>query len=250
MTNLKGKVALITGSARGIGKMIAERYASLGANIVVNYSKDKESADITVHNIQQFGVKAIAVKANIADVGEIEKLFGSAIEAFGKIDIVVANAGVELIDLPITEVTEEQYDRLYNINTRGTFFTLQQAAKNVSNNGRIIYIGSTTADYPMPGIGLYGSSKTSSRYVVEVLALELGKRGITVNGIIPTAIDGAGIFTNPEANPAMRAFVKNNVPMGRMCTAEDVADVAEFFAGNLSSFVSGQNLCITGGATA
>ena len=102
----------------------------------------------------------------------------------------------------------------------------------------------------MPGIGLYGSSKTSARYVVQVLALELGKRGIAVNGIIPTAIDGAGIFTSPEANPAMRAFAEKNVPMGRMCTADDVADVAEFFAGELSSFISRQNLSITGGAMA
>jgi len=250
MTDLKNKIALITGSARGIGRSIALRYASKGANIVVNYSRDKENGDSTVREIEALGVRALGVQANVADVGELESMFQNALATFGKIDIVVANAGIETIDLPVVDVTEEQYDRLYSVNAKGAFFTMQQAAKSVADNGRIIYVGSTTADLPLPGIGLYGSSKTAPRYLVRVLALELGCRGITVNGVIPTAIDGAGIFTNLGDNPDMREFVKKNIPMGRMGTAEDVADVAEFFAGDLSSFVSGQNLCITGGAIA
>jgi len=250
MTDLKNKVALITGSARGIGKTIALRYASKGANIVVNYSKDKKNGDSTVREIEALGVRALGVQADVANVEELENMFQKALATFGKIDIVVANAGVEIIDLPVVDVTEEQYDRLYSINVKGAFFTMQQAAKSVADNGRIIYVGSTTADLPLPGIGLYGSSKTAPRYLVRVLALELGRRGITVNGVIPTAIDGAGVFTNSAENPDMREFVKKNIPMGRMGTAEDVADVAEFFAGDLSSFVSGQNLCITGGAIA
>ena len=250
MTNLKNKVALITGSARGIGKRIALRYASKGADIVVNYSRDKESGEATVREIEALGVRVLGVQANVADVGQLEGMFKQAVAAFGKIDIVVANAGVEVINQPVVEVTEEAYDRLYNINVKGAFFTMQQAAKTVSNSGRIIYVGSTTVDLPLPGIGLYGSSKSAPRYLVRVLALELGARGITVNGVIPTAIDGAGVFTNAGDQAAMREFVKKNVPMGRMGTAEDVADVAEFFAGDLASFVSGQNLCITGGAIA
>jgi 3-oxoacyl-[acyl-carrier protein] reductase len=250
MTNLTNKVALITGSARGIGRSIALRYASKGANIVVNYSKDKESAEETIREITALGVRAIGVRANVADVGEIEAMFQEALTTFGKIDIVVANAGIENIDLPVVDVTEELYDRLYSINVKGAFFTMQQAAKTIADNGRIIYVGSTTVDLPLPGIGLYGSSKAGPRYLVRVLALELGCRGITVNGVIPTAIDGAGVFTKPGDNLEMREFVKKNIPMGRMGTAEDVADAAEYFAGDLSSFVSGQNLCITGGAIA
>lgn len=250
-TDLKGKVALITGSARGIGKEIAERYASLGANIVINYSRDKDSAEETLKNIiSKYNVDAIAIQADVSKVNEVEKMFSDAKEHFGSIDIVVINAGVELIDLPMVDVTEEQYDRLFNINTKGAFFTMQFAGKSVSDNGRIIYVGSTTTRLPLPGIALYGGSKTSPMYLVQVLAIELGKRGITVNGIIPTAIDGAGVFTKSGDNAAMRQFVENNIPMGRMGTANDVADVAEFFASNLSSFVSGQNLNITGGALA
>ena len=250
MTNLMNKVALITGSARGIGKCIALRYAARGADIVVNYSSDKENAQATVRQIESLGSRAIAVQANVSKPGELEALFQVANSTFGKVDIVVANAGVETIDLPVVDVTEDQFDRLYNTNVKGAFFTMQQAAKHVADNGRIIYIGSTTADLPLPGIGLYGSSKAAPRYLVRVLALELGSRGVTVNGVIPTAIDGAGVFTNAADNPDMRAFVKKSIPMGRMGTAEDVADVAEFFAGDLSAFVSGQNLCITGGAIA
>jgi len=250
MTNLKDKVALVTGSARGIGRSIALRYASKGAHVVVNYSRDQERGASTVRDIEALGVRALGVQANVADVGQLEGMFKKAIATFGKIDIVVANAGVETIDLPIVDVTEELYDRLYSINVKGAFFTMQQAAKSVANGGRIIYVGSTTADLPLPGIGLYGSSKTAPRYLVRVLALELGVRGITVNGVIPTAIDGAGIFTRSGDHPDLREFVKRSIPMGRMGTAEDVADVAEFFAGDLASFVSGQNLCITGGAIA
>jgi 3-oxoacyl-[acyl-carrier protein] reductase len=250
MTDLKNKVALITGSARGIGKSIALRFASKGAHIVINYSRDKESADETVREIAALGVRVIGVRANVADVGEIEAMFQEALATFGKIDIVVANAGIETIDLPVVDVTEELYDRLYGINVKGAFFTMQQAAKTVADKGRIVYIGSTTTDLPLPGIGLYGSSKAGPRYLVRVLALELGSRGITVNGVIPTAIDGAGIFTKSGDNLEMREFVKKNIPMGRMGTAEDVADAAEYFVGDLSLFVSGQNLCITGGAIA
>jgi 3-oxoacyl-[acyl-carrier protein] reductase len=250
MKNLQGKVALITGSARGIGKKIAERMGSLGANIVINYSRDKAGAEETAQFIETLGVKVLAVQADISKVDDIARLFDIGKSTFGKIDIVVVNAGVEIIDLPMIEVTEQQYDHVYNVNTKGAFFTMQYAAKNVSDNGRIIYIGSTTTDYPMPGIGLYGSSKLPAKYLVAILAIELGKRGVTVNGIIPTAIDGAGVFTDSEANHAMRAFVENNVPMGRMGNAGDIANVAEFFASDLSSFVSGQNLSVTGGAKA
>jgi 3-oxoacyl-[acyl-carrier protein] reductase len=180
---------------------------------------------------------------------KLEAMFQEAMATFGKLDIVVANAGIEAIDLPVVDVTEEAYDRLYGVNVKGAFFTMQQAAKTVADNGRIIYIGSTTADLPLPGIGLYGS-KAGPRYLVRVWALELGSRRITVNGVNPTAIDGAGVFTKSGDNLEMRAFVKKNIPMGRMGTAEDVADAAEYFAGDWSSFVSGQNRCLTGGAIA
>jgi 3-oxoacyl-[acyl-carrier protein] reductase len=248
MTNLKGKVALITGSARGVGKAIAERYASLGADIVINYTRDKSSAEDTVENIKKLGVKVLLVQADVSKVSEVEEMFKAVLRSFGKIDLVVANAGVEIVDQSALDFTEEQFDRLFGINSKGAFFTLQQAARHVADHGRIIYIGSSTTAFPLPGVALYGGSKMAPRFLVEVLAKELGKRGIAVNSIIPTALAGAGVFTDvTDEAPIKKLMEKSFCPMGRMGTPEDVANVAEFFASELSAFVSGQHLLISGG---
>lgn len=248
MTNLKNKTALITGSVRGVGKAIAERYASLGADLVINYSKDAASAEATVEELKKYGTKVIAVQADVSKVEDINRMFETALAEFGKLDIVVANAGVELVDQPSVDFTEEQFERLFSINSKGTYFTMQNAAKHISNNGRIIYIGSSTTAFPMPGVALYGGSKMAARLLVQVMAQELGSRGITVNSIIPTTIKGAGVFTNLPENSFVEQQVTAFNPMNRMGTPEDVANVAEFFASELSSFVSGQHLLVSGGA--
>lgn len=249
MNSLHNKVAVITGSARGLGKAIAERYAALGASVVINYSKDKPSADEVVSNITAMGAKVIAVQADVSKVADIERLFEEAIRAFGKIDIVVANAGIEMVEVPVTEFTEAQFDRLFSINTKGTYFTLQQAAKHVSNNGRIIYIASSTTSFPVPGMAIYGGSKTTPRYLVDILSKEIGYKGITVNSIIPFAVDHSGIFAEAGSYPELRKQLLDSCPMGRLAEVEDVANAAEFFASDLSSFVSGQHLLVNGGAT-
>jgi len=249
MNSLINKVALITGSARGLGKAIAERYAALGADIVINYSRDKASADEVVSNIKAMGVRVMAVQADVSKVGDVKRLFEETITAFGKIDIVVANAGIELVETPVTEFTEEQFDRVFSINTKGTYFTMQQAARNVTDNGRIIYIASSTTSYPVPGMAVYGGSKTTPKYLVEILAKEIGHKGITVNTIIPFAVDHSGIFAEADSYPELRKQLLDSCPMGRLAEVEDVANAAEFFASDLSSFVSGQHLLVNGGAT-
>lgn len=248
MESLRNKTALITGSARGLGKAIAERYAAMGANIVINYSKDRNSADQVVSNIEAMGAKVIAVQADVSKVTEIERLFDEAKKAFGKIDIVVANAGIEMVETPVTEFTEEQFDRLFAINTKGTYFTMQMAAKTVEDNGRIIYIASSTTAFPIPGMAVYGGSKTTPRYLVDVLSKEIGYRGVTVNSIIPFAVDHSGIFVDPVSYPELRKSLLDSCPMGRLAEVEDVANVAEFFASDLSSFINGQHLLVNGGA--
>lgn len=249
MNSLKNKVALITGSARGLGKAIAERYAALGASVVINYSRDKASAEEVVSNITAMGAPVTAVQADVSKVADIQRLFAEAGKAFGKIDIVVANAGIEMVETPVTEFTEEQFDRLFSINTKGAYFTMQQAALQVQNNGRIIYIASSTTAFPVPGMAVYGGSKTTPRYLVDVLAKEIGHRGVTVNSIIPFAVDHSGIFAEPGSYPQLRQSLISNCPMGRLAEVEDVANIAEFFASDLSSFVSGQHLLVNGGAT-
>jgi 3-oxoacyl-[acyl-carrier protein] reductase len=250
MTDLTGKTAVISGSARGIGKAIALRYARLGANIVVNYVSSKQEADATVAQVESLGAAAIAVQADMSVVSDIQRLFAEAGQRFGQIDIAVANAGAELIGIDFLDITEAQFDRLFSINTKGAFFTLQTAARQVVNGGRIIYVGSSTTAVPVRGEGLYGSSKTAPLYAMRVLAQELADRAITVNAIIPTAIDGAGVFTEPNPDHPVRQFVVAQPGRigRRMGTVDDVADAAEYLASGLAAWVSGQSLLVSGGA--
>ena len=185
MPSFKNKVALVTGGGRGIGKAIAERYGARGASVVVNYSSSADAARETVNVIQGSGGAAIAVQADVSKVADIERLFQTTLERFGHLDIAVVNAGLEMSGQPVLDFTEEDYDRLFNINTKGAFFTMQKAAKYVADNGRILFIGSSTTAFPMPGHGLYGGSKMAPRFLVEVLAKEIGHRGVTVNSDEP-----------------------------------------------------------------
>lgn len=249
MTDLSNKVALVTGSARGIGKAIAERFGRLGASVVVNYSASEGPAQETAATIERTGAGAIVVKADISKVGEIDRLFAAALERFGRLDIVVANAGIEMVDQPVLDVSEADYDRLFSVNTKGAFFTLQRAARHVADGGRIIYLGSSTTAFPTPGHGLYGASKMAPRFLVEVLAKEVGGRRVTVNSILPTATEGAGVSTG-EVRPQVREYIRMFNPMGRMASLDDVSNAAEYLAGDLSSYVSGQHLLLSGGAPA
>ena len=228
----------------------ALRYAQLDAHIVVNYVSNSETAYAVVKEIESYQVKAIAVKADVSKPAEIDRLFEVAIQEFGRIDIVVENAGLELVGVPVTAFSELQFDSLFDTNTKGAFFTMQAAARHVADNGRIIYIGSSTTGLPNPGYALHGGSKTAALYLVQELAKELGKKRITVNAMLPTATEDAGIHTVVGAEAPIRAVISTFYPMGRIGAPHDVADVAEFFAGKLSGFVSGQQLLVSGGAIA
>lgn len=248
-TTLEGKIALITGAGRGIGRGIAERFGSLGAHVVVNYSTSEQPALETVAAIEKMGGHATAVQADISRVAEIDRLFQSTLDRFGRPDIVVANAGIEVVDQPVLEFSEADFDRVFGVNTRGTFFTLQRAARQVSDGGRIIYLGSSTTAYPTPGHGLYGGSKIAPQFLVEVLAKEIGHRGVTVNSILPTATLGAGVSTE-SLRPAAQEYIRTYIPLGRAATLDDVANAAEYLASTLGSFVSGQHLLLSGGGPA
>jgi 3-oxoacyl-[acyl-carrier protein] reductase len=249
MTSLTNKTALVTGSARGIGRAIAERYAALGANVVINYSTSEAQAREAVAAIEQAGGTAHAVQANVVHAVDVDRLFESTLERFGSLDVVVANAGVELIAQPLLDISEADFDRLYSINAKGAFLTLQRAARHVADNGRIIYVSSSSTAFPQPGMAAYSSSKVAGQLLVEVLAKEIGARGVTVNSILPTATDGAGVFTEGVPDDVAQ-FVESIRPMKRMGTVGDVADAAEYHAGDLAGLVSGQHLLISGGAPA
>ncbi len=249
MTDLTGKVALVTGGARGIGRAITERLAHLGAHVVVNYSSSEAPAQAIVAAIERQGGAALAVRADVSKPADIERLFAAAIARFGRLDIVVANAGVEVVDKAVVDFDEADFDRVFGVNTKGAAFTLQRAAKDVGDDGRIIYVGSSTTAFPTPGHGLYGASKLAPQFLVQVLAKELGKRGVTVNSVLPTATDGAGVSTG-GARPQVVEYIKTYNPMGRMATLKDVADAVEYLSGELAGYVSGQHLLLSGGAPA
>lgn len=249
MTDLTGKVAIVTGSARGIGRAIALRYATLGASVVVNYAGNDDVAARTVDDCTAAGAPdAIAVKADMSRVDDIERLFQTTLDHFGHVDVVVVNAGVEIVDQPALDATEEEFDRLFGVNTKGALFTLQKAGRYVADGGRIILIGSSSTASPVPGTALYSASKAAARQFVRVLAIELIDRGITVNTILPAPIDGAGVFTDLAADAPERAVFDAARFGQRLGRPEDVADAAEYFAGDLSGYVSGQSHLLSGGA--
>lgn len=250
VTDLTGQVAVVTGASRGIGQGIAIRLGRLGARVAVNYSRDSEGAGETVAAIEAAGSQAIAVQADISKPAEIQALLNTARTRFGSLGIVVANAGLDEGLGPVLDVTEAEYDRMYSVNAKGAFFTLQQAARRVDDGGTIVYIGSGSALRPVAGFGLYGSSKLPAGYLVGVLAQEIGERGVTVNAVIASATDGAGYFSSNNEDQQLRALVQNASPIGsRMGTVNDVANAVEFFTSKLARWISGQQLLVSGGLT-
>ncbi|MFI5728972.1 SDR family oxidoreductase [Kribbella sp. NPDC051587] len=243
---LQGKTALVTGSSKGLGRAILLRLAGQGANVVVNYSRDESAAAEVQAAAEALGVRAITVAADVSQVDGISRVFDAAVEAFGRIDIVVANAGMEKVNVPVTEVTEEDFDLLFRVNTKGPYFVLREAARRIADNGRIVTISSNTTTVPQLGVGLYGTSKVATGYLARVLALELGPRGVTVNTVVPGPIDGAGIFTDP-ANDEYKQSLVAMVPIGRLGTTEDVAGVVAFLTSDDAGLITGQQLVADGG---
>lgn len=248
MTDLTGKTALITGSARGIGKAIALRYAKLGANVVINYSSNVANGEATLNEIRENAGTAIAVQADISRAEDVDRLFAEAKERFGTVDIVVANAGLELLGVPITDLSDQQIDNLVNVNARGTLLTMQRAAQNIADNGRIIYIASTAIAVPTAGAGLYTATKAAGRYFAEVLARETAERGITVNTVMPGPIDDAGVFIDsiPADSPFRDQMAAGRIG-NRIGTPDDVADATEYLASELAAYVSGTTIGVAGG---
>jgi 3-oxoacyl-[acyl-carrier protein] reductase len=169
----------------------------------------------------------------------VRALFAGAAAAMGGIDIVVANAGVDLVDVPFADYTEAQFDRVFAVNAKGTFLTLQEAARVLPDGGRIIVVSSITTRLSLPGFAVYGASKLAGNYFVQVLAKELGARRVTVNSVIPGATRAAGVFIDrPDDDPTV-AELTGRTPLGRLGTPDDTAGVVAFLAGDQAGFITG-----------
>jgi 3-oxoacyl-[acyl-carrier protein] reductase len=236
----EGKTAIVTGSSRGIGRAIAERLADDGAGVVINYLENESRAREVVDEIEAKGGKAIAVQADVSNPVDIRRLFDEAEAAFGRPDIVVANAATAIIK-PLVEATGQDYDRVFDTNTKGVFFILQEAAKRLRDNGHIVVTSTGGTKMFFGQTSLYLGSKGAVEQFVRVLSRELGPRNITVNAISPG-------FTDTELLPDRdRVVAAGMSPFGRIGTPQEVAEVAAFLASDAARWVTGQNVGAGGG---
>lgn len=243
---LAGKVAVVTGGSRGIGRAIALRLAEEGATVAITYTKNKESADKVVADIAKLGEGAFAVKADVASAQETKELVKYLESNLGKIDILVNNAGVFDYS-PLDQIDLDHYHRVFDVNIAGVIATTTAALKLLQNGGRIINISSVAADAPMKGASVYSASKAALDTLTRVWAQELGERQITVNGVAPgtTATD----MYNQALDDAAKQQYISKTALGRVGEPEDIAAVVAFLASPDGQWVTGQTIRADGGIT-
>jgi 3-oxoacyl-[acyl-carrier protein] reductase len=244
MSNLTNKVAIITGSSRGIGRAIATRLAKEDATVVINYSHSADKAETAVKEIEQQGGKAIAFQADVSKIADIASLFDETIAQLGKVDILINCAGV-VVYKPIVEVTEADFDKIFAINVKGTYFACQQAALRMADGGRIINISSTTTAMMLPTYSAYVATKGAVEQVSRVLAKEVGDRGITVNIVSPGPTD-TPLFRQGKTEQQIERFA-SMAALGRLGQVEDIADAVAFLCSDDARWITGQNIRVNGG---
>lgn len=239
-----GKVALVTGASRGIGRQIAQQLAAHGAKVIVNYTSSPEKAAEVVDTIKQAGGEATAVQADISQLAELEQLFQTTISTYGKLDILVNNAGVMKMQT-IADVTEADFDQQFAINVKGTFFACQQAAIHMERNGRIINFSTSVVGQMFPAYSVYAGTKGAVEQFTRQLAKEFGKKGITINAVAPGPVN-TELFTVGKSEQQIEGL-RNMNAFGRLGEPEDIADVVLFLASESSKWVTGQTLRANGG---
>jgi 3-oxoacyl-[acyl-carrier protein] reductase len=244
MARLSGKVAIVTGASRGIGAAIAVRLAADGAKVVVNYNRSKERAEQVVTQIKKGGGDAIAIKADLAEPEQIKPLFDSAMQAFGRLDILVNNAAVA--DRKRLESTGlEHYHKLFDLNVRGALLATVEAVKQMSDGGRIINITSGIAKARVPRSAVYAGTKGAMEAITRCHAAELGKRAITVNCVAPGLVD-TDMLRDAIPQPVEEMLVAQT-PLGRLGQADDIADVVAFIASDEARWINGEVIPANGG---
>jgi 3-oxoacyl-[acyl-carrier protein] reductase len=243
---LDGKVALVTGGSRGIGAAIAKRLAREGASVVLTYTSAPEKADDVVKAISVNRGRALAIRADAADAEAVQAAVAEAVRAFGRLDVLVNNAGIVQL-APLEEFPLADFDRMVAVNVRAVFVAAQAAARHMGEGGRIITIGSVNADrMTFPGGGVYAMTKAAVAGLTRGLARDLGPRGITINVVQPGPVD---TDMNPATGPFAEAM-KATLAIGRYASAEEVAAMVAYLAGPEAGFVTGACLTIDGGYAA
>jgi len=246
-SKLAGTVAVVTGASKGIGAAIAKHLAAEGAAVIVNYASSRSGADRVVKEIIEQGGKAVAVQADVSKPADIERLFSETKKAFGRLDILINNAGIYEFS-PLEAITAESFHRLFDLNVLGLILVSQQAAKQFGpQGGSIVNISSVVSHTPPPNGALYSATKAAVDAVTKSLAKELGPRKIRVNAINPGMVLTEGVETQGLSDGDFRKQMEERTPLGRIGEVNDVAPAAVFLASPEASWISGETLVIAGG---
>jgi 3-oxoacyl-[acyl-carrier protein] reductase len=247
MSKLAGKVAVVTGASKGIGASIAEHLAAEGAAVVVNYANSKPGADAVVKRITGKGGKAVAVQADVSKPADITRLFAETKNAYGKLDILINNAGIYEF-APLEAVTSEHFHKQFNLNVLGLLLTTQEAVKLMDGNGgSIVNISSIVGPMPFQGASVYSATKAAVDAVTVALSKELGPKKIRVNSLNPGMVETEGLQAGGFAEGDFRKMIESQTPLGRIAQPEDIARAAVFFASDDAGWVTGQTLILAGG---
>ncbi|MDF3884786.1 SDR family oxidoreductase [Cupriavidus basilensis] len=238
------KVAIVTGASRGIGAAIARRLARDGFAVAVNYAAGAAQAAALVAELKAAGATAIAVQADVSRADDVRRMFEITEQQLGKVDVLVNNAGV-LKTVPLADTSDALYDQAFDINVRGTFNTLREAAARLNDGGRIVNFSSTALALNMPGYAVYNATKAAVEAFTQVFAKELRGRGITVNAVAPGPI-ATSLFLDGKTEEQIQAFARMP-PLQRLGQPEDIASVVAFLASPDAGWVNGQILRANGG---
>ncbi|HZY86552.1 MAG TPA: glucose 1-dehydrogenase [Gemmataceae bacterium] len=244
---LSGKVAVVTGASKGIGAAIAQHLAAEGAAVVVNYASSKQGADRVVAEITGKGGKAVAVQADVSKQADIRRLFAEAKKAFGRLDVLVNNAGIYEF-APLEEVTAEHFHKLFDLNVLGLILTTQEAVKHFGpSGGSVINISSVAATSASPTTSVYSATKAAVDAVTKSLAKELGPRKVRVNSINPGMVETEGVRSAGISESDFRKQIEAQTPLGRIGQPQDIGPAAVFLASGESGWITGETLYISGG---
>ncbi|MBP2001490.1 3-oxoacyl-[acyl-carrier protein] reductase [Paenibacillus shirakamiensis] len=241
---LSGQVAIVTGASRGIGRAIAEELAANGAQVVVNYATSAAEAEEVIARIKQQGGEAISIQADLGQLSDVDKLFQGTLENYGRLDILVNNAGF-MRTIPLANVTEEDFDKHFAVNVKGTFFAIQHAANHMQPGGRIINFSTSVVGQMFPSYSVYAGTKGAVEQFTRQLAKELGPKGITINAVAPGPVD-TELFRQGKTEDQI-AHLSGLNAFGRIGEPEDIAKVVLFLASEQSQWITGQTLRANGG---
>ena len=242
---LKDKVAIVTGSSRGIGAEIARTLAGAGAKVIVNYIVNRKAGEAVCADITKAGGESVAIRADVSHPAEARILFDAAIGRFNRVDILVNNAGV-LLSSKIADISDEEFDRVLSVNIKGVFYALREAATRLSDGGRVVSLSSTVTQLMLPNYGAYAASKGAVEQLTRIFARETGERGITANIVSPGPVN-TDMFMAGKTEETIRRMANMSF-MGRIGEPADIARVVLFLVSNEAGWVTGQNISVSGGA--